>query len=291
MRKIGSISILILVLIAIGLLGCSEDNPVVEISLEDAAKLYFYESPTGSSLYGFDVTYPETLSADAPQISPDPITWTAEWDFRDHYFHSVDFDTTTDRGVPGLRSADMAIWDTVLVQVTIEHDDGTILEKSNRAVAKSRALLIQLGTYGMAWHGWVLRQYAERGFNSARFNPAVPDVRMIHVGETHRPSSTLRSIDDVPRFAQGDSITCLATTNSSDHLLYLNVLDSGTIIRKRMEFDESVNAFRSGWRIANTAPRLEYFQAFVEAYAPETWTSPDTLAVNVSAQNFVYRIQ
>ncbi len=291
MQRINAISLIGMLVIMAGVLGCEENNPVEEISLEDAAKLYIFESPKGTGMYGSEVTLPETLTTDSPQISPNPVRWVAKWDFRDHYFRSIDFDTTTDRGVPGLRSADMSIWDTVMVHVSIIQQDGTVLEKSNRAVAKTKALLIQLGAYGMAWHGWRLRGYAERAFNSARFNPAVPDVRMIHMGETLRPSSSLRSIDDIPRFSPGDSVTCLATPNSSENLLYLNVLDSGDIIRKKMTFDPSANAFRSGWRVANNAQPLEYYQAFVEAYAPETWQSPDTLAVAVSAQNFAYRIQ
>jgi len=80
------------------------------------------------------------------------------------------------------------------------------------------------------------------------------------------------------------------TSNVND-LLFLNIHDGGATERRRMQYSEEESRFISGWRVSSTAPSRMFYQAFVEAYSTICFTSPDTNAVGIAGQTFVYRIK
>lgn len=274
------------------LTGCSDHPLDDEVSLQDAAKLYISESTVGTSIYGSDIIATDTLTTYAPQLFPDSIQWTAHWDFRDHYYHSIAFaDTMTYRGVPGYRSADMTIWDTTLVTISLIIDADSVVEKTNRTLAKTRALLVQLGDYGYYYHGWELTEAAHRTFEGpGGISPTFAYVAFRWMGNTWNPSSGLFNLDNVTELAPGDSMTVRVATIDTTDVVFLNVGDSGKLVRRQMVYDSAGHEHVSGWRVAANAKSRYYYQAFVEAYSRESLTSPDSAVVGATGQNFIYRI-
>jgi len=272
--------------------GCSKHPLTEEISLEDAAKMYISESTVGSSIYGEKIIGTDTLKAYAPRVSPDSIKWIAHWDFHDHYYPAITFDTTTDRGVSGLRAADMAIWDTAIVTISMIADADSVIQKSNRTVAKTAALLVQLGVYGDLYHGWILRKAAYRSFDGpGGISPAFVYVHFNWKGNVWSPSDDLFSIDDVIYLSPGDTLTVRVATIDTTNVVFLNTNDSGTPVRRQMVYNPAQHEFVSGWRVSANAVSRFYYQAFVEAYSQVTLTSPDSAQVGATGQNFVYRIE
>lgn len=272
--------------------GCSEHPLGEEVSLEDAAKMYISESTVGVGLYGPDIIRADTLTGYAPRVSTDSIRWAAHWDFHGHSFPLVAFDTTTDRGVPGLRSAELTIWDTAMVTISLIVDADSVIKKTNRTVAKTAAFLVQLGAYGDSFHGWVLRQAAYRSFiGPGGISPSFVYVNFNWSGNTWNPSAGLFSIDDITYLSRGDTVTVRVATIDTTNVLFLNTTDSGTTKRRQMLYDSGRHEFVSGWRVADNARSRDYHQAFVEAYSMVSLTSPDSLQVGAAGQNFLYRIE
>ncbi len=286
------ITILLLGLLCWLMTGCSKQPTEEEVSLEDAAKIFIDDSPEGTGIYGENIIIADTHTTWAPRVSSDSIQWTAHWDFRDHYYHSILFDTTTYRGVPGMRSANMTIWDTAMVTISLIIDTDSVVEKTNRTVTKTGAFLVQLGTYGSPYHGWLLSKAAYRTFaGPGGISPSFVYVSFRWMGNTWNPTTGLFSIDDVIELAKEDSITVRVATIDTTNVLFLNIGDSGTLVRRQMVYDPTEHEYVSGWRVAANAKSRNYYQAFVEAYSRVSFTSPDSTYVGASGQNFVYRIE
>jgi len=275
-------------------IGCEKHDIAPEVSLEDAAKLLIEESTDGKAVFGMDLTKTETLDAYYPFVFDDTIQWSGEWQAYPHNY-SIDFDTVTNRNVPGLRGAFMNILDTFHVTFTMFFDDDSVFAKENYAVSSAStnsALLVQLGTYGSLYHGWVMRMVSHRKFRGpAGLGPELRQVDIQWGSQSWTLNTNMFSVDDVPEFAAGDSATVRVRTDNATDLLFLNVHDGGTMERRRMEYNEAEDRHIAGWRISPSAPPRQFFQAYVEAYSTISFTSPDSNAVGIAGHTFVYRIK
>lgn len=287
-------TMIITVSIFLFLWGCEKHDTAPEISLEDAAMLLIEESTDGVGVYGMDLTTIDTLSAEYPIIFDNPIDWAADWHGFPHRY-SVDFDTVTDRSVPDLRGAFVTIRDTFQVTFSLLFDADSVFAKENYAVAGgagTSALLVQLGSYGSLYHGWVLRKIAHRRFRGP--SGISPELRQIDVtwgSQTWTLGTNLFSVDDVPEFAPGDSATVRVRTDNPNDLLFLNIHDGSAARRIPMNYDDQAERHIAGWRISLSAPTRRFFQAFIEGFSPTCFTSMDSSAVGIAGHTFVYRIK
>jgi len=273
-------------------IGCSKHPLDAEISLEDASKLLINQSAMGVSIYGSNLVRSDTVAAYYPGLSTDSIRWVAHWDFFPHHYDTVYFGDAIYLDETW-RTANMSIRDTAQVTLFILLDGDSVVEKSNYTVAKTGAFLVLFGSYGSEYHGWVLREIAHRQFNQGltEFSPSLISVVVKRAGDEWWLSTGLFDVSDRPRFAPDDLVTVRAKTTDSTDVLFLNVGDSGTIIRMPMAYDGPTDEFVASWRISSAAPMYRYYQAFVEAYSQVSFTTPDSTTVGVAGQTFVYYIE
>ncbi len=263
--------------------GCQEHILKEDMSLEDAAKALIDQSAKGKGIYGGDLVRSETLSANS-------IRWTARWDFMPHGYE-IEFDSVLDRGIQW-RAANMSIRDTIKVSLSLLPEADPVVEKSNYAVARTSALLVQYGKYGYAYHGWELRKVAHRLFRGpGGISPSLIKVTVERGQDSWVLSTGWFSIDDVPLLAKGNSVTVRVKTSSPSDILFLNVGDAGTIIRRLMVYDNQKNEHVAQWRVSSSAGSKRYYQAFVEAYSKISFIDTDSAAVGVAGHTFVYRIK
>ena len=291
MNKINNKTVLLFSLCCLMIAGCSKHDLEPEISLEDMAIIYVNQSPDGVSVFGGNLTRSDTLTAFWPELSADSVRWVADWELHPHSYQ-VNFDTVTDRGVPGLRAAMMSIRDTFAVTITLLIDADSVIEKTNYATAWGKATLVQLGRYGQQYHGWVMRKFSHRFFRGASgISPSLANVTIQRGTRTWALSTAEFNIEQVDSAGRGDSMTVRVATYDPTDLLFLNVRDGGTIRRMPMAYNPSRFEHEAGWHVSNSAARGAYYQAFVEAYDLTTLRRTDSLAVGVAAHTFVYRIK
>jgi|GEM_PF-4243243 len=262
--------------------GCEKRVLEPEKSLEDMAKALIDDSAKGKGIYGGDLVRSETLSGNS-------IRWTARWDFMPHGYE-IEFDSVLDRGIQW-RAANMSIRDTIKVSLSLLPEADPVVEKSNYAVARTSALLVQYGKYGYAYHGWQLRKVAHRLFRGpGGISPSLIKVTVERGQDSWVLSTGWFSIDDVPLLAKGNSVTVRVKTSSPSDILFLNVGDAGMIVRQPMAYNSWKDEHVATWRVSSSAGSKRYYQAFVEAYSKISFISTDFAAVGVTGHTFVYRI-
>jgi hypothetical protein len=186
----------------------------------------------------------------------------------------------------------MTIWDTALVTISLIVDVDSVIEKTNRTLAKTGAFLVQLGTYGDPYHGWLISRAAARKFDGpGGISPSFVYATFRSLGRTWNPSANLFDVDDVAELAKGDSVTVRVATIDTTDVLFLNTIDGGTPVRRLMVYDPVRYEYVSGWRVSTKAAVGYYYQAFVEAYSRNTLAVPDSAYVGAAGQSFVYRIE
>jgi hypothetical protein len=292
MDKMKIRGILFLCIFCLLVAGCSKHTLEPEISLEDASKMLINDSALGVSIYGSNIVISDTVDAYYPDLSTDSIRWTAQWDFQPHSYPNSVYGDAVYWGEM-MRTANMAIWDTAKVTLSIVLDSDSVVKKSCYTVAKAGAFLVLFGSYGSEYHGWVLRKIAHRQFNPSPtdFTPSLVSVVVKHAGDSWALTSGLFDLADRIRFARDDLITVRARTEDSTDVLFLNAGETGGISRIPMVFESQTAEHVASWRISSTAPTYRYYQAFVEVYSPSSFAELDSTMVGVAGQTFVYYIE
>ena len=268
--------------------GCEKHPLDKEISLEDAAKMLIDESTIGKSIYGGNLVATDTVDADGLARPTALHGWVAHWDSPVHTY-DITYDTVVDRGVPDLRGAIMSIRDSMKVTLDLIIDADSVIRKTNHTTCRTGALLVQLGAYGDAYNGWVLRKIAHRRFRGPGATPSITSVTVQSGDSSWALSEAQFSIDLVPKLSREKSITVRVKTRDATDRAFLNVGDSGTRRRIPMTYHAQSNEFVGGWTVSSAAAS-KYYQAFVEVYSNTTFTSLTPSDIGVAGQTFVYRI-
>lgn len=293
MNRMGCKVFLTAILLSFCAAGCSDDG-VSQIFSEEARVIAIIENTTeGKGIYGGELVGSDTLVYH--YSATDSVRWVANWDFFDHFYSSILFDTVTDQADRVAR-ARMWMVDTIKVSISLIFDSAPTAGKSNYATATPRAVFKK-------FEGWSLRDVANRSF----YGPPDLAIRLNSIVITKHGSTAVWSlsrdtypINSVPQLSRGDSLTVeVATTDPqlsdpASRQLFLNVKDGGTIRRIRLPYDAEKGLHRGGWVIAANAGINKYYPAFIEAYSPLSLTSSgpsDTTAVGISGHTFAYLIR